>query len=48
MRHRKVKNLEQRVEKTRHYIVEEPKGFKGKWCEFFGVEKDKELYIELE
>ncbi len=47
MRHRKVKNLDQRVEKTRHYIVEDPKGFKGKWREFFGVEKDKELYIEI-
>ena len=47
MRHRKVKNLEQRVEKTRHYIVEDPRGFKGKWREFFDVKKDKELYIEI-
>ena len=47
MRHRKVKNLDQRVEKTRHYIVEDPKGYKGKWREFFEVEADKALYIEI-
>ncbi len=47
MRHRKVKNLEQRIEKTRHYIVENPKEYKGKWREFFQVDNDKELYIEI-
>lgn len=47
MRHRKVKNLDQRVEKTRHYIVEEPRQYKGKWREFFDVDEDKELYIEI-
>lgn len=39
MRHRKVKNLDQRVEKTRHYIVENPKENKGKWREFFKGEQ---------
>lgn len=38
MRHRKVKNLDERVERTRHYIVENPKEYKGKWREYF-VEK---------
>ena len=47
MRHRKVKNLDQRIEKTRHYIVENPKEYKGKWREFFQVDNDKELYIEI-
>lgn len=56
MRHRKVKNLEQRIEKTRHYIVENPKEYKGKWREFFAGEMavddatsfdSKPLYIEI-
>ena len=59
MRHRKVKNLDQRVEKTRHYIVENPKENKGKWREFFEGEQAsgadvaddlldrKPLYIEI-
>ena len=51
MRHRKVKNLDQRVEKTRHYIVENPKDYKGKWREFFagqtGSNKSAPLYIEI-
>jgi len=46
MRHRKVKNLEQRIEATRHYIVENPKENKGKWRQFFNKENEK-LYIEL-
>lgn len=46
MRHRKVKNLEQRIEATRHYIVENPKENKGKWRQFFNRENEK-LYIEL-
>ena len=56
MRHRKVKNLDQRVEKTRHYIVENPNEYKGKWREFFANEMaigdatsfdKKPLYIEI-
>ncbi|MBR5315434.1 MAG: tRNA (guanosine(46)-N7)-methyltransferase TrmB [Firmicutes bacterium] len=47
MRHRKVKNLDARVEATRHYIVEEAKANKGKWREFFGAAPDSLLYMEL-
>ena len=56
MRHRKVKNLDERVQKTRHYIVEDPKEYKGKWREYFADEmgneisagaEGKPLYIEI-
>lgn len=56
MRHRKVKNLDQRIEKSRHYIVENPREFKGKWREYFAAEMkcddgndtaSKPLYIEI-
>ncbi len=56
MRHRKVKDLEKRIEQTRHYIVENPKEYKGKWREYFdglmGEERKTEagkkpLYIEI-
>ena len=59
MRHRKVKNLEARVEATRHLIIENPKENKGKWRQVLGEEtkaaigadvtdaQSKKLYIEL-
>lgn len=47
MRHRKVKNLEPRMEAVRHYIVEDAKANKGKWREFFGADADSRLYMEL-
>lgn len=47
MRHRKVKNLEPRMEAVRHYIVEDAKTNKGKWREFFGADADSRLYMEL-
>ncbi|MBR3755545.1 MAG: tRNA (guanosine(46)-N7)-methyltransferase TrmB, partial [Firmicutes bacterium] len=47
MRHRKVKNLEQRIEATRHYIVDEAKTNKGHWRGFLGGSEDSRLYMEL-
>lgn len=47
MRHRKVKNLEPRIEAARHYLVEDAKGNKGRWREFFEAEADSRLYMEL-
>lgn len=47
MRHRKVKNLEPRMEAVRHYIVEDAKENKGRWREFFGAGADSRLYMEL-
>lgn len=47
MRHRKVKNLEPRIEACRHYLVGEAKSNKGAWREFFGVSSDSRLYLEL-
>ena len=59
MRHRKVKNLEARVEATRHLIIENPKENKGKWRQVLGEEaktsgdagvmdiQPQKLYIEL-
>lgn len=47
MRHRKVKNLEPRIEAARHYLVEDAKANKGRWREFFGAEADSRLYMEL-
>lgn len=47
MRHRKVKNLEPRIEAARHYLVEDAKSNKGRWREFFGAEADSRLYMEL-
>lgn len=47
MRHRKVKNLEARIEAAKSYLVEEAKSNKGKWREFFGADADCRLYLEL-
>lgn len=47
MRHRKVKNLEPRIDACSHYLVPEAKGNKGKWRKFFGAEADSRLYLEL-
>ncbi len=48
MRHRKVKNLDERVERTRHYIVEKPEEYKGKWREYFTDEMGNEISAEAE
>ncbi|MBQ0078941.1 MAG: tRNA (guanosine(46)-N7)-methyltransferase TrmB [Eubacterium sp.] len=45
MRHKKVKNLAERIEANRRFIVDDPRAYKGKWREFFGIEGP--LYIEL-
>lgn len=47
MRHRKVKNLEPRIEAVRHYIIEDAKSNKGRWRQFFGAAEDSRLYMEL-
>lgn len=45
MRHKKVKNLDARIERNRHFLVENPKEHKGKWREYFA--NDGRLYLEL-
>lgn len=45
MRHKKVKNLDERIENNRHFLVDNPKELKGKWREFF--ENKGKLYLEL-
>ncbi|MBR3756735.1 MAG: tRNA (guanosine(46)-N7)-methyltransferase TrmB [Firmicutes bacterium] len=47
MRHRKVKNLEPRIEACRHYLVPDAKINKGKWRLYFGAASDSRLYLEL-
>lgn len=47
MRHRKVKNLEVRIEACSHYLVPDGKSHKGRWREFFGAAADSRLYLEL-
>ena len=51
MRHRKVKNLDERIEASRGYLVEQPWENKGKWREFFSEISENEpaerLYMEL-
>lgn len=47
MRHRKVKNLDQRIEASRSYLVENAAECKGQWREFFGADGDSRLYMEL-
>lgn len=45
MRHRKVKNLEERIEAASSCLVEDAKSHKGHWREFFN--KDGKVYLEL-
>lgn len=45
MRHKKVKNLDKRIEATRHFLVEDAKSCKGRWREVFG--REGRLYMEL-
>ncbi len=45
MRHRKVKNLDGRIETCRQYLIEEPARFKGKWRQLLGG--CDRLYMEL-
>ena len=47
MRHRKVKNLEPRIEACKHYLVPEAKANKGNWRACFGADADSRLYLEL-
>lgn len=45
MRHRKVKNLDERIDAARGVLVEDPMSYKGRWRELFG--KEGRLYLEL-
>lgn len=45
MRHRKVKNLDERIDAAKQFLVDEPMTFKGRWRELFG--NDGRLYLEL-
>lgn len=45
MRHRKVKNLDERIEANSQFLVENPMNCKGKWRELFG--NTGQLYLEL-
>lgn len=45
MRHRKVKNLEERIDAQKEFLVENPAEYKGKWRELFGT--SGKLYLEL-
>ena len=47
MRHRKVKNLEPRIEACKHYLVPEAKANKGNGRACFGADADSRLYLEL-
>ena len=47
MRHRKVKNLDARIEAAKAYLIENAKSHKGKWREFFETAPDSRLYLEL-
>ena len=47
MRHRKVKNLEQRMESSKAYIVENALQCKGQWRSFFQRDNESRLYMEL-
>ncbi len=47
MRHRKVKNLDARIEACRHYLIDEAKNNKENWREYFGAAPDSCLYLEL-
>jgi len=45
VRHRKVKNLDERIEANKGFLVEEATSYKGRWRELFG--NDGGLYLEL-
>ena len=45
MRHRKVKNLDERIDAAKDFLVDEPMTYKGRWRELFG--NDGRLYLEL-
>lgn len=45
MRHRKVKNLDERIDAGRQFLIEDAKENRGKWRQLFG--NDGRLYLEL-
>ena len=45
MRHRKVKNLDERIEANKEFLIEDATSYKGRWRELFG--NDGRLYLEL-
>lgn len=46
MRHRKVKNLDERIDAAKQFLVDEPMSHKGRWRELFGKTEGR-LYLEL-
>ncbi|MEG0291745.1 MAG: tRNA (guanosine(46)-N7)-methyltransferase TrmB [Anaerovoracaceae bacterium] len=45
MRQRKLKDLDERLERVGHWIIEEPEQNKGKWNDFF--EREGNIYLEI-
>ena len=45
MRHRKVKNLDERIDANKAFLIEDATSYKGRWRELFG--NDGRLYLEL-
>ena len=45
MRHRKVKNLDERIDANKEFLIEDATSYKGRWRELFG--NDGRLYLEL-
>ena len=45
MRHRKVKNLDERIDANKEFLIEGATSYKGRWRELFG--NDGRLYLEL-
>lgn len=45
MRQRKLKDLDERMAKVDHWIVDKPEEQKGNWKEYFG--NDKDIYLEI-
>ena len=45
MRHRKVKNLEERLEQNSSFVIENPREAKGRWAEIFGNRNP--VYLEI-
>lgn len=47
MRHRKVKNLDARIQACSHYLVSEAKDKRGCWRTFLGLPQEAKLFLEL-
>ena len=45
MRHRKVKNLDERIDAAKEFLIDDAKSYRGRWRELFG--NDGRMYLEL-